>query len=179
MQRASDLDPLALRNNFDFAKILFFMRQYDRAIDQFQKTLELEPNFPVAHEWIGDVYKQKGMEKEAIAEWSKALTMSGASEQASNLERVFTASGFEAAIHALARQRLEKLNERVKRAEYVPAVEYVAAYTRLGDKEQSFAWFEKALQEHSRLVLDVRVNPIYDELRNDPRFLVRMKGVGL
>jgi serine/threonine-protein kinase len=179
MQRASNLDPLALRNNFDHGKILFFTRQYDQAIDQFNKTLELEPNFPVAHEWLADSYQKKGMQKEAIAEWSKALTLSGAGEQAQSLEHVYSASGFTAAVHALAQQRLEKLNERAKRGEYIPAMEYVAVYTRLGDMEQAFSWFDKAAQERSRLVLDIRVNPIYDELRNDPRFALGMKGVGL
>ena len=84
------------------------------------------------------------MHKEAITEWGKALTLSGVGEQASILERTYAASGFEAAVRALAQQRLEKLNERMKHGEYVPAIEYATAYTRLGDKEQARQQFMEA-----------------------------------
>ena len=179
VQRAIELDPLSLRANVYWASILFFMRQYNRAIDQLRKTLELEPNFAPAHDLLGDAYEQKGMHKEAVDEWGKALTLSGASEQASILERTYAASGFEAAVRALAQQQLEKLNERMKRGEYVSAGEYVTVYTRLGDKEQAFAWLDKAVQERNSFALAIKVNPIYDKLRSDPRFADLVRRVGL
>ena len=52
----------------------------------------------------------------------------------------------------------------------VIAVEYVTAYTRIGDKEKAFTWLEKATQEHNRFAVEFRINPIYDSIRNDPRF---------
>ena len=175
MQRASELDPLALRNNLDRGKIFFFIREYDQAIDQFRKTLELEAPFAAAHEFLGYAYEQKGMHKEAVAQWSKALTSIGAGEQASSLERTYAASGFEMAVRALARQRLEKLNDKRNRGAYVPAIEYVTAYTRLADKEQAFVWLHKAVRERNRLALELKVNPIYDKLRDDPRFAATVK----
>jgi len=175
MQRASELDPLALRNNLDRGKIFFFIREYDQAIDQFRKTLELEAPFAAAHEFLGYAYEQKGMHKEAVAQWSKALTSIGAGEQASSLERTYAASGFEMAVRALARQRLEKLNDKRNRGAYVPAIEYVTAYTRLADKEQAFVWLHKAVREPNRLALELKVNPIYDKLRDDPRFAATVK----
>ena len=83
------------------------------------------------------------------------------------------------AVRALAQQRLEKLNEKTKRGEYVPAFEYVTAYTRLGDKEQAFAWLDKAVQERNGMALEIKVNPIYDKLRDDPRFQDLLRRVGL
>ena len=177
-QHSVELDPLSPRFNYFWGRILFFMRQYDRAIDQFRKTLELDPNYVSAHEGLGDAYEQKGMQREAIAEWAKALTLSGEGEQASILERTYAASGFEAAVRALAKQQLEKLNERTKHGEYVPAAEYVMAYTRMGDKEQAFAWLDKAVQERNGFVFGVKVNPIYDKLRGDPRFQESLRKVG-
>ncbi len=179
VQRAVALDPLSLRFNEYWARILFFMRQYDRAIDQVRKTLELDPNVAAVHELLGDAYEQKGMHREAVAEWGKALTLSGAGEQASNLERTYAASGFETAVRALTQKRLENLNEKVKRGEYVPAFEYVTAYTRLGDKEQALAWFTKAAQERNGFVFAIKVIPIYDKLRSDPRFEDLLRRVGL
>jgi hypothetical protein len=62
------------------------------------------------------------------------------------------------------------LHERTGHGEYVPAVEYVKAYVRLGDKEQAFAWLAKAVAERNRLALEIKVNPLFDPLRSDPRF---------
>jgi tetratricopeptide (TPR) repeat protein len=178
-RHAVELEPLSLRLNQNWARLFFFAGQYDRAIDQFNKTLELDPNFPPAHEWLGYAYEQNGMQREAVAEWGKALSLSGAGEQASGLERTYAASGFEMAVRALARQRLEKLNERMKRGEYVPAFEYVNAYTRLSDKEQALAWLDKAVQERNLFALEVRINPLYDKLRDDPHFQDIVRRVGL
>jgi serine/threonine-protein kinase len=178
-QHAIEMEPLSLRYNQSWARILLFVRQYDRAIDQFHKTLDLDPNYPLAHEWLGYAYAQKGMQREAVAEWVKALTLSGAEEQAASLDRNYAASGFEAAVKSLAQYRLDKLNEKMKRGEYVPAFEYVNAYMRFGDTEQAFAWLDKAMQERNQFVLDVKLNPLYDKLREDPRFqdIVRKSGL--
>jgi tetratricopeptide (TPR) repeat protein len=167
IQRAVELEPLSLRFNLSRGMILFSLRQYDRAIDQLRKTLELEPNFALAHEWLGNAYEQKGMHKEAIAEWGKALTLNDEGELASTLERAYAASGFETAVRALAQKKLERLNEKTGRGDYVPAIEYVTAYTRLGEKEQAFAWLTKAVEERNRFALEIKVNPIFDNLRSD------------
>src|SRR5205814_9527248 len=105
MHRALDLDPLSPHFCFGSARLFFFMRQYDAAIDQYRKTLELDPNFSIAHEWLGYAYEKKQMQKEAVTEWSKALTLSGESEHASLLERTYAASGFEPAVRALAQKK--------------------------------------------------------------------------
>ena len=176
IQRAVELEPLGLGANAYWGRILFYMRQYDRAIDQLRKTLELDQNFATAHEWLGDAYEQRGMYGEAVAEWDKALTLRGTGL---SLEQAYAASGFEAAVRALARRRLEKSNERMKHGEYVPATEYATAYIRLGDKEQAFAWLDRAVQERNSFALEFKINPIYDNLRDDPRFQDLLRRVGL
>ena len=75
--------------------------------------------------------------------------------------------------------RLQELDERVKRGEYVSAAEYATAYTRLGDKEQAFAWLAKAVEERDRFALEFRINPLFDPLRSDPRFTDLVKRIGL
>ena len=170
MQRALDLDPLSSRFGFSRGWLLFFTRQYDAAIDQYRKTLELDPNDAIIHEWLGYAYEKKQMQKEAIAEWSKGLSLIGTFEDASLLERTYAASGFDAALRALAQKRLERFKEKTARGDYVPAYEYVIAYMRLGDKEQAFAWLAKAFAERNRLAFEIRVNPIFDPLRSDARF---------
>src|SRR6266496_2412125 len=144
MQRALNPDPLSPRFGFWLGWLYFFTRQYDAALKQFRKTLELDSNLPMLHEYLGYTYEKKQMHKEAIAEWSKGLRLIGADEDASLLERTYTESGFDAALRALAQKRLETFKEKTGRGEYVPAHEYVVAYMRLDDKEQAFAWLAKA-----------------------------------
>ncbi len=170
IQRAVELEPLSRSFNLNWARILFFIRQYDRAMDQSHKTLELDQNFAQAHQFFGDVYEQQGMHREAIAAWTKALTLNGEGEQASLLEHTYAASGFDTAVRALAQKKLERLNEKAGRGEYVPASEYVMAYVRLGDKEKLFGWLAKAVEERNRFAFDFKLNPIFDSLRSDPRF---------
>ena len=170
VQHSVDLDPLSPRFNYFRGRMLFFMRQYDRAIDQLRQTLEIDPNFGPAHEDLGAVYEQKGMQAGAVAEFVKALNLRGASELATSFERTYAASGFETAIRTLAQDQLTTLNERVKRGEYVGAWEYARTYTRLENKEQAFIWLDKAVQERNGFVLVLKLDPIYDKLRADPRF---------
>jgi TolB-like protein/Flp pilus assembly protein TadD len=179
MRKVLELEPLSVPFNMNLAVIFYQMRQYDRAIEQYQKTLELDPNDAYTHELLGNAYEQKGMQKEAVAEWSRALRLTGDDESATMLERTFAASGFNAAVRALWQKKLERFNEKAKRGEYVPAMNYALAYTRLADKEQAFAWLAKAEQERSRLIYDVKLDPIYDSLRDDPRFQDFLRRVGL
>ena len=169
MERAAELDPLAPRNNLDRAKIFFFIHQHDRAIDQFHKTLELYPDLAAAHEWLGYVCEKKGMQKEAVAEWGMALNSCGQGEDTLVLERAYAAAGFEAAVRALAQKRLERLNARKERGDYVPAADYLAAYVRLGDKDQALAWLARAAQERNRPALEIKVNPLLDHVRQRER----------
>src|SRR5207302_5399920 len=99
-----------------------------------------------------------------------ALQLGGVDEDASLLEHTYAESGFEAAVHALAQKQLKRFKEKTARGEYVPAVEYVTAYMRLGDKEQAFAWVAKASEERNRLAFEIKFNPIFDPLRGDSRF---------
>jgi len=177
-QRAIDLDPLSLRLKGSFGRTLFLMRQYDRAIDQLRQALEMDPNAVAAHEWLGYAYEQKGMHREAIAEWGKALTLSGEGEQASILEGAYAASGFDSAVRALWQKKLEKLNERTKRGDYVSGEAYATAYTRIGDKEQAIAWVGRAVEERNGFWITVKDNPIFDSLRADRRFQDLQRGLG-
>ncbi len=129
------------------------------------------------------------MQKDAIVEWSKALRMTGDSETALMLtndneaaillERIFTASGFDAAIRFLWQRELEQLKEKTRRGEYVPAMNYVFAYTQLADKEQAFGWLAKAEQERNWLIFQGILDPRNDSLRSDPRFQDLLRRVGL
>jgi tetratricopeptide (TPR) repeat protein len=137
----------------------------------------LDSNNAATRKYLGDAYEQKGMQKEAVAEWSRALTLTGNNESAMTLERVIAASGFNAAVRALWQKKLEQFNEQAERGEYVPAMNYAFAYTRLADKEQALAWLAKAEHERNNLILYARIEPVYDIWRDDSRFQDLLKRI--
>jgi TolB-like protein len=170
VERANQLDPFFPGLQLHTGRIYFFLRDYDRARSQFAKTLELHPSYAAAHEYFGDACQMSGMPAEAIIQWRAALALSGEPEQARLLEETFAASGFDAAVRALARKQLEQLQEKTARDEHVPAFHYMMAYVRLGDNEQAFSWMAKTVEERTWFALQLGVNPLLDPLRSDPRF---------
>jgi TolB-like protein/Tfp pilus assembly protein PilF len=170
VERANQLDPFFPGLNLHTARIYFFLRDYDRARSQFAKTLDLHPGYAAAHEYFGDACQMSEMPAEAIIQWRAALALSGETEQARLLEETFAASGFDAAVRALARKQLERLQEKSVRGEHVPAYHYMMAYMRLGNTDQAFSWMTKTVEERSWFALQLGVNPLLDPLRSDRRF---------
>jgi tetratricopeptide (TPR) repeat protein len=175
MERAAQLDPFSPGLNLNHGRLFFFLRDYNRAIKQFSETLEMHPDYAMAHEYFGDAYEKKGLLHEAITQWCAALALSGHREHARMLEQTFATSGFQAAVRALARRQLEDLDRKRLQGEYVPAAHYVFAYLRRGDLDQAFSWLPKMIDERNWFALHLRVNPILDPLRDDPRFVDLMR----
>jgi len=167
--RGLELDPFFPGNNLHYGTILFFSRDYDRAAAQLAKTLEMFPDYAAAHELFGDICAKKGMEHEAITQWTAALNLSGQAEHARMLEQVFATAGFEAAVRALAERQLTDLDRKRSSGAYVPAAHYVFAHLRAGNFEEAFAWLPKMVAEPNWFALQLRVNPSLDPLRDDPR----------
>lgn len=178
-KKVLELEPLSVRYNRTLAIRFFQTRQYDLAIEQFQKTLELDPNDSSTHELLGNVFEQKGMQKEAVVEWSRALRLTGDNDLAVNLEHDYgtATAGFDVAVRSLWQKKLGQFDEKAHRGEYVAAMNYVLAYTRLGDKEKAFSWLAKAKHERNGLIFDLQLDPIYDVLKSDSRFPALMKKI--
>jgi serine/threonine-protein kinase len=170
MKVALALEPLSVPYNRMLAMLHYRMRDHDRAVRQYRKALELDPNDAFTRELLGDVYEQQGMEREAVVEWVRALTLIGQGKSAAKLQRTFAASGFAAAVRIVWRQKLEQLEERNKRGEYVTAMNFALAYTRLRDKDEAFAWLTRAAGERNAPIYAINSDPVYDPLRADPRF---------
>jgi len=165
-----ELDPFFPGTNLHFGTMLFWSRDYDRAAAQLAKTLELFPHYAAAHESFGNVCAQKGMHHEAITQWAAALNLNGRSEDARVLEQVFATADFDAAVRTLAKRELEQLESKRSRGDYVPAALFVFANVRCGNFEEAFQWLPKMVQEPNWFAFHLRVNPILDPLRKDPRF---------
>ncbi len=169
-RRAVELDPLSIRFSAGLARIYYYARRYDECIRQYRQALELDPNDVFVHDALGDAYERRGLEREAIAEWSAALTLAGGPSAAATVDRAYRRSGFEAGARARANANLRHLEQAARAGQFVPAIEFAGARLRLNQKEQAFQWLAKACDEHSIPVLFLNVDPLYDELRPNPRF---------
>ncbi len=179
-KQARELDPLSLTINFALGLDFYFNRHYDQAIEQFQKTLELDQNFPAVHEFLPAAYEQKGMYDKAIAEFKKAGLLQGGqgrgelSFSLAGLGHVYGVSGKKAEAWAV----LDKLKQ-MSRQEYIPAVHIALVYEGLGEKDQAFAWLEEGYKERAFQMQALNSDPRWDSLRSDPRFKDLMRRVGL
>jgi serine/threonine protein kinase/Tfp pilus assembly protein PilF len=175
MKRAQELEPLSLIINRDVGRHYYFLRQYDRAVAQCRKTLEMEPNFFLAHFYLAPAYEQQGMHEEASRELQQAIMLSGRSAaMIALLGHAYAVAGR----RDEALLVLEELDERAQQ-EYVPAFYPVLIYLGLDDKDQAFTWLERAYEERSTHLVWLKVDPIFDGLRADARFTDLMRRMGL
>jgi TolB-like protein/Tfp pilus assembly protein PilF len=173
-ERASQLDPLSLIIASDQGVILYYSRQYDRAIEQFRAVLDMDPGFSRAG-MMTQAYVEKGLFKDALAfmESRRRMAEDGPWTWAT-LAYVYGRAGQP----VQARRALVKLEELNRHQQLDPGP-FLAAYTGMGDKELAFAWMEKAYLQHSNVLAALKVEPSYDSLRGDPRFVDLMRRVGL
>ena len=165
LKKAQELDPLSLLTNTSLGRQLYFTRQYNAAIQQFTKTLEIDPKFVPAQHAIEAAYAQNGMFKEAIGERQRVLTLSGNPDLAAAIGEDFNSSGYP----GVMRNWLEGLEEVSKRG-YVSSYNIAQIYARLGDKNQALVSLETALEERDSNLTYAKVEPAFDDLRSDPRF---------
>ncbi len=174
-KRARELDPLSLSLNNNVGQALLWARQYEGAIEEARKALEIDPNFWVAHLFLGKAYEQKGMYPEAVTALQKAKELSGGSSEATSM------IGYVYAVSGRRDEALRVLNElrELSKQRYVSPSHIAMVYAGLGDKEQVYLWLEKAYEDRSQFMTNLKVEPKFDGLRSDPRFTDLMRRVGL
>ena len=175
IRQAQELDPLSPIISVNVARIHYFARQYDEALRCCRTILETEPTFGVAHKIMGLAYEQKGMSDAALASLHRALDLLGDTpEMIGFLSHAYAISGNREETHKL----IERLEEMAK-LRHVRSFPFVVAYTGLGDLDQVFARLEKAGRERCDSLLCLKIMPLFDCLRSDPRFTDLMERSGL
>jgi eukaryotic-like serine/threonine-protein kinase len=174
-KRALELDPTSLVINAELGWAYYCARRYDQAIAQDHKTLELDPNFVYASWVISQSYAQTERYQESLAELKRARTIDVSwSYLIAELGYAYAASGE----RSEAERIIEQLKERAAR-EYIDAILIAYIYVGLGQKDQAFAWLEKAYQERSGLMPWLKGEPKWDPLRGDARFADLLRRIGL
>ena len=173
-KQALALDPLDLITSTNVADGLYYAHQYDRAIEQYQKTQDLDANFSLAHWGLGNAYDRKGMYKEAIAEWQQASLLDGDLRMSDLIGKAYSRSGYNGAIRAWLDDLISQSSHH-----YVSAFGVAEMYARLGEKDHALEWLEKGYQVRDADMVDLGTEPSFDFLHSDPRYADLLRRVGL
>ena len=168
-------DPLSPPNNAEVVRTLYYARDYDRAIEQARKAMQLDPGYYRTHFWLGRVYAQKRMYKEAVAEAEIVLKATpdsnlGLTEMAYSL----AAEGRQ----VQARTILQRLEER-KTSDFVPAYNLAVIHIALNEDEAALKYLQQAYAEHDWAMFVLAVEPRLDLLRNKSAFLQLVQKLAL
>ena len=173
MKLAQQLDPVNPPINVDLCLPYYLARQYDQSIAQARKAVEMFPNFFLPHMALGEALFEKGDYSTAIEELQKAKAMESTPLPIGNLGYAYAKSGRKDE----ARKLLAGLKEQSK-ARYVASYWIALIHAGLDEKEDAFAWLEKAYQERSWWLVWIKMDPKVDSLRSDPRFTDLMRRIG-
>jgi tetratricopeptide (TPR) repeat protein len=175
MERAQELDPLSLIINLNVARVQYFARDYDQAIEQCHRALEMYPDFALALRRLGQAYSQKRMYKEAITVFQKAIASSeNDSETMAALAHTYAVSGN----REEAERILAELVEMSKRI-YVSPYSIARIHTDLGNKQEALKWLDEACEQRHGILTYLKVEPVFDPLREDPGFVKLLNRMGL
>jgi adenylate cyclase len=164
-KRAVELDPLSLIINVGLGADYFTARRYDEAITQLRKTIEMDPRFYYGHWAFGEVWQVKGRLDEAIAEYRKAVELNDDPSVLALLGQAYARAGQTQE----AQKILARLSEEAK-ARYVPSYSLGLMYLSLGDKDRAIDEMERSYRERASDVALIKVDPMLDDLRGNPRF---------
>ena len=163
---AQQLDPFSPIVGANVAWALFAARRYDEAIAECRKTIEMTPNFYRAHVYLGWAYEQIGAFEAAISELRLAMELHGVGPEVTGIGHVYARVGrIDEANRVIA-----ELRQRASRG-YISPYAFALIYAGLNDSDNTFAWLERAYEDRTHWLVFLQVEPRFDRLRDDPRFI--------
>ena len=175
-RRALELEPLSLGFNFAYGQMLVNARRYDEAIIQLKKTLELDDKFILTRPILAIAYRLKGDYHESIELLARDAEMKENVEKAASIRESFAKGGWEGYL----RYEISLVKPRPDSGERFGEVRYNLAtiYAQLGEKDKAFEALNDAYENREWRLPGIKVNPLLDPLRDDPRFKELLKKVG-
>ena len=173
IRRAEECDPLSPIVQNNEAELFYNSREYGKAIEQCRRILERNAGIFNVRRQLGEAYAQTGRYSEAIAEVERSVALGGGQWSRARLGYVYARSGR----RAEALQIIEDL--RRSGPPNTVSFDIAVIFAGLGQKDAAFEWLEKAYEERSRGMVFMRVSPVVDSLRDDPRFGILSRRVGL
>jgi len=176
MKQAHEIDPVSIVVNGNLALLYYFMNDFDQALEEIEKTIELEANFVLAHLIKGQITAKRGNLQEAEQIFSSVVQMTG--------KRFHFALALWAYILGLQgkRSQVESLIlelEEDKKTLYVSPLAIAVAHLGIGKMDLVHSWLERAFDDRSWGMVHLPVEPIFDPIRADEKFNKLLSKMGL
>jgi len=165
---AQDLDP----KNDHMAAAFYFARQFDRALELYKIQAQSRPSDLGTHMALASTYALSGRQQDAISEWQEMATLLEYTAASNAIGSAYKSRGYHQALRVFT-DRLKASSQ----TSYVPSTFVASIYGFMGDRDEAFAWLEKAYE--TRDGMDGLRDPIWDPIRSDPRFEDLVRRVGL
>ncbi len=175
VQNALSLDPLSILFRVHLGFLYYVQRNYEHAIAQFRKVIEMNPQYYLAHAMMAQVYTYMGRFEDAFGCYEKARQADADSKFVDSLEAMTQAA---AGHREKAVKMLEAVQHRSSR-EYISPVSIAYICTAMGDHDAAFAQLDRAVQDRDPNILGLKSNPIFDTLRADDRYRALLKKIQL
>ena len=173
-EQSTRLDPVSPTMHSNLASMLWFAGNYERSIEQAQRSLELNPSFSPAYVDLGRAHEQLGAFDRAIKAFRKAVSLEQRAHSLASLAHAYAISGRRDAATKILRRL-----QQTARKEFIPAYNFALIFMGLGKTDETFQWLDKAYEERSGALTHIRVNPRFASVRRDPRFVKLLQRVGL
>ena len=169
-----ELEPATPLFHVVTAEILYYARNYDEAIKESLSVIKDHPDFILAYYWLGCAYREKKMYPEAIATFARARKLSG------DYPFMVMAYGHAQAVAGNAPEARKALTllTQMQKTTLVPDLYLAAIHVGLGEKDQAFQLLDKAYQERTDRLVYLKVEPMADPIRSDPRFTQLLAKIG-
>ena len=175
LEEAERLNPLDLQVKTQIGYVHHFHHEFDRAIEQFETVLALEPSFAFAHYALADACTQKGDYDRAIEEFTRAIELGGRS---ANHVGVLGYAYARAGNRDRAQAHLDELAARSAHS-YVPPMWIALVHLGLSDFANLFLWLDRAFEERDGSLILIAAAVEFDPVRDDPRFKALVQRMGL
>jgi len=175
IERARDVDPHGSIVNYHLCLMLYFARRYDAAIAQCKATLDFEPRSAVTSWQLGEIYAARGNDSEAASAFIQAEELWGIPPARI---AAFQSGRRESGLGERLTTSLWFLGEDIGNREKDP-LNLAVAYTYAGNTNKALSWLGRAFELRAFGITYLGVDPTFDRLRSDPRFLLLLRRIGL
>ncbi len=171
MRRARELDPLSISRLVIEGQIFHYAAKYDEALEQMKRTIEVDSDFWLAQLVVSRIYEQKGMHDDATEAAEKAWQLSKVNTESLACQAYSLARGGRT---GEARAILAQLTD-LSLSRYVPPYSFALVHKGLGENEKALDYLEKGIAEKDVRMVFLKVDPKWNDLRSEPRFMELMR----
>jgi DNA-binding winged helix-turn-helix (wHTH) protein/Tfp pilus assembly protein PilF len=173
MRRALQLDPLSFLMNRHMGSTLFFARHYDEALYHLRRAGEMEPQSTVVENWVSWIYEKKGMRDEAVSHDLTSLRGDLPQDEVDRLSTLYQRAGWK----EYWQRRIDLMSPHEQQG--CTAYSMAVSYLRLGNQDQAFLWLNRAIDHRCMWMIWLKVDPMLDDLRPDPRYGKLLRRINL